>query len=65
MRKSSQFEYGVLEVKMQCFRGFQPRVHELLNGGIIKWRKYCAIVGFVKNSILHHLIENVLIAEIN
>ena len=33
MRKSNQFEYGVLEVKTQCFRGFQPRVHELSEGG--------------------------------
>ncbi len=34
MSKSNQFEDGVLELKTQCFRGFQPRVHELYEGGI-------------------------------
>ena len=33
MSKNSQFGDGVPEVKTQCFRGFQPRVHELCIGG--------------------------------
>ena len=33
MSKNSQFGDGVPEVKTQCFRGFQPRVHELWEGG--------------------------------
>ena len=40
MRKSSQFEYGVLEVKTQCFRGFQPRHTSYNEEGyflVLKW----------------------------
>ena len=35
MSKNSQFGDGVPEVKTQCFRGFQPRVHELSKGGAV------------------------------
>ena len=39
MRKSSQLGDGVPEVKMECFRGFLPRVHELCEGGfIMEWK---------------------------
>lgn len=33
MRKNECFGYGVPEVKNQCFRGFEPRVHEFSVGG--------------------------------
>ena len=33
MRKNKYFGYGVPEINNQCFRGFEPRVHEFFQGG--------------------------------
>ena len=46
MSKNSQFGDGVPEVKTQCFRGFQPRVHELLER---RWSfAYYSDISFVR-----------------